>query len=35
VLLTLHATHGRRAILRVRAQDVAGNESRSGFIIPR
>ena len=33
--LTLHVTRGRRAILRVRAEDVAGNESRSGFTIPR
>ena len=33
--LTLHVTRGRRAILRVRAEDVAGNESLSGFTIPR
>ncbi len=35
VHLTLHVTRGRHAILRVRAEDVAGNESRSGFTIPR
>jgi hypothetical protein len=35
VHLTLHVPHGRRAILRVRAEDVVGNESRSGFMIPR
>jgi hypothetical protein len=35
VHLTLHVTPGRRAILRVRATDVAGNETRSGFMIPR
>ncbi|HMG99394.1 MAG TPA: S8 family serine peptidase [Gaiellales bacterium] len=35
VRLTLHVTPGRRAILRVRAADVAGNETRSGFMIPR
>jgi hypothetical protein len=35
VRLTLHVTRGRRAILRVRAEDVAGNETRSGFVIPR
>jgi subtilisin family serine protease len=34
-LVTLHVTQGRRAILRVRAEDVAGNEIRSGFVIPR
>jgi hypothetical protein len=34
-LLTLHVRQGRRAILRVRAEDVAGNERRSGFVIPR
>jgi len=33
--LTLHVTRGRHAILRVRAEDVAGNESLSGFTIPR
>ena len=35
VHLTLHVTRGRHAILRVLAEDVAGNESRSGFTIPR
>ena len=35
VRLTLHVTPGRRAILRVRAEDVAGNETRAGFMIPR
>jgi hypothetical protein len=35
VHLTLHVRHGRSAILRVLAEDVAGNESRSGFTIPR
>ena len=35
VHLTLHVTRGRRAILRVRAEDVAGNATRSGFTIPR
>jgi hypothetical protein len=34
-LLTLRVPRGRRAILRVRAEDVAGNEIRSGFVIPR
>ena len=34
-LLALHVRQGRRAILRVRAEDVAGNERRSGFVIPR
>jgi hypothetical protein len=33
--LTLHVTRGRHAILRVRAEDVVGNESLSGFTIPR
>jgi subtilisin family serine protease len=33
--VTLHVTRGHRAILRVRAEDVAGNESLSGFTIPR
>jgi subtilisin family serine protease len=33
--LTLRVPRGRRAILRVRAEDVAGNEIRSGFVIPR
>jgi subtilisin family serine protease len=33
--LTLHVTHGHHAILRVRAEDVAGNESLSGFAIPQ
>ncbi|HSS58376.1 MAG TPA: S8 family serine peptidase [Solirubrobacteraceae bacterium] len=35
IRLRLHVTRGRRAILRVLAEDVAGNESRSGFAIPR
>jgi Subtilase family len=35
VHLTLHVAPGRRAILRVHAEDVAGNETRSGFTIPR
>jgi subtilisin family serine protease len=34
VHVTLHVTRGRHAILRVIAEDVAGNESRSGFAIP-
>jgi hypothetical protein len=34
VRLTLHVTRGPRAILRVRAGDVAGNETRSGFMLP-
>jgi subtilisin family serine protease len=33
--LTLHVAAGPHAILRVRAQDVAGNATRSGFMIPR
>jgi subtilisin family serine protease len=33
--LTLHVAPGPHAILRVRAQDVAGNATRSGFMIPR
>lgn len=35
VRVRLHSPPGRRAILRVRAEDVAGNETRSGFTIPR
>jgi hypothetical protein len=33
--LTLHVAPGPRAILRVLAEDVAGNTARSGFMIPR
>jgi hypothetical protein len=33
--LTLHVAPGPRAILRVQAEDVAGNEARSGFMLPR
>ena len=35
VQLTLRVTPGSRAILRVRARDVAGNETTSGFTLPR
>jgi Subtilase family len=34
VHLTLHVAPSPRAILRVRAEDVAGNETLSGFMIP-
>ena len=33
--VTLHAPRGRKAILRVRAVDVVGNEALAGFILPR
>ena len=33
--LTLHAKQGRRAILRVRAVDLVGNEAKAGFVLPR
>jgi subtilisin family serine protease len=35
VRVTIHAKRGRRAILRVRAVDMVGNESRAGFVLPR
>ncbi|MDX6571035.1 MAG: hypothetical protein QOC86_191, partial [Gaiellales bacterium] len=35
VQLTLHVSPGLGAILRVRARDVAGNETTSGFTLPR
>jgi subtilisin family serine protease len=35
VHLTLHVSKGRRAILRVSAEDVAGNATSAGFMIPR
>ena len=35
VHLTLHVSKGRRAILRVGAEDVAGNAASAGFMIPR
>jgi hypothetical protein len=34
VRLRLFARRGRRAILRVRAIDLVGNETRSGFMLP-
>ena len=33
--VTLHAKRGRRAILRVRATDLVGNETKAGFVLPR
>ncbi len=33
--VTLHAKQGRRAILRVRAVDLVGNEAKAGFVLPR
>ena len=33
--MTLHARRGRKAILRVRAVDVVGNEALAGFVLPR
>jgi subtilisin family serine protease len=35
VRVTLQAKRGRRAILRVRAVDMVGNEARAGFVLPR
>ncbi len=35
VRVRLMARHGRRAVLRVRAVDLVGNETRSGFVLPR
>jgi subtilisin family serine protease len=35
VEVTLHARRGRRAILRVRAVDLVGNETKAGFVLPR
>ena len=35
VRVRLFARHGRRAVLRVRAVDLVGNETRSGFVLPR
>jgi subtilisin family serine protease len=35
VRLALHAKRGKRAVLRVHATDLAGNETRSGFVLPR
>jgi hypothetical protein len=33
--VSLHARRGRRAILRVRAVDLVGNETKVGFVLPR
>ena len=33
--LTLQARQGRRALVRVRAVDLAGNETKAGFVLPR
>jgi hypothetical protein len=33
--LNLHARRGRRAVLRVRAIDLVGNETKAGFVLPR
>jgi subtilisin family serine protease len=35
VEVTLHAKRGRRAIVRVRAIDLVGNETKAGFVLPR
>ena len=35
VEVKLHAKRGRRAIVRVQATDLVGNETRSGFVLPR
>jgi hypothetical protein len=35
IRLKLHLPRGRRAILRVRAVDLVGNETRAGFLLPR
>jgi hypothetical protein len=35
VRVTLRAKRGRRAILRVRAVDLVGNVTKSGFVLPR
>ncbi|MDX6596320.1 MAG: hypothetical protein QOE87_207 [Gaiellales bacterium] len=33
--VTLHAKGGRRALVRIRAVDLAGNETKAGFVLPR
>jgi hypothetical protein len=33
--LNLHARRGRRAVLRVHAIDLVGNETKAGFVLPR
>jgi hypothetical protein len=35
VHLKLQVPRGKRAILRVRATDLVGNETRAGFLLPR
>ena len=35
VHLELHVPRGKRSILRVRATDLVGNETRAGFVLPR
>jgi hypothetical protein len=35
VKVTLHATRGKRAVLRVKAADLVGNETKAGFVLPR